>query len=69
MTQRKSTPATPGERLRARRRAMRLTQAALAEAIGVAANTIARWERGEQRIEHPRLLDLAMARLEASPAG
>jgi transcriptional regulator with XRE-family HTH domain len=36
-----------GEELRARRRALRLSQTALAAALNVAPNTVARWERGE----------------------
>jgi transcriptional regulator with XRE-family HTH domain len=38
----------PGE-LRARRRALGLSQAGLAQALCVAPNTVARWERGELR--------------------
>ena len=34
--------------LRERRQQLGLTQAGLASALGVAANTVARWERGEQ---------------------
>ena len=55
----------PSELL-ARRRAMGLSQAALAERLGVAANTVARWERGELRIAKPRMLDLALRAVEAS---
>ena len=41
-------PFAPGE-LRARRRALGLSQAALATQLDVASNTVARWERGEAR--------------------
>jgi transcriptional regulator with XRE-family HTH domain len=43
-----SAGATIGSRIRATRTAAGITQAALAEAAGVAANTVARIERGEQ---------------------
>ena len=48
-----------GRELRSIRLKLALTQAALAEAIGVTSNTIARWERGEMAISEPaaRLLE------------
>ena len=42
-----------GSQLRAIRQELGLTQAALAEAIGVRPNTVARWERGEIGISEP----------------
>jgi putative transcriptional regulator len=42
-----------GRELHAIRRKLALTQAALAEAIGVTSNTVARWERGEMTISEP----------------
>ena len=42
-----------GSELRAIRQELSLTQAALAEAIGVRSNTVARWERGEIGISEP----------------
>lgn len=39
-----------GERLRTRRTQLGLTQAGLAEHLGVHANTVARMERGELRV-------------------
>ena len=42
-----------GSQLRAIRQALALTQAALAEVIGVRPNTVARWERGEIGISEP----------------
>lgn len=45
--------------LRARRLALGLTQAALADLLDVSANTVARWERGELRVRVPRRIALA----------
>jgi DNA-binding transcriptional regulator YiaG len=42
-----------GPQLHAIRRKLGLTQTALAEAIGVTSNTVARWERGEMTISGP----------------
>jgi transcriptional regulator with XRE-family HTH domain len=48
-----------GRKLRSIRQKLALTQAALAEAVGVTSNTMARWERGEMAISEPaaRLLE------------
>jgi transcriptional regulator with XRE-family HTH domain len=54
----------PGE-LRARRRALGLSQAGLAQALGVAPNTVARWERGELRSADPSRVRTTLTRLEA----
>jgi predicted ATPase/DNA-binding CsgD family transcriptional regulator/DNA-binding transcriptional regulator YiaG len=53
--------------LRVRRQALGLSQAALARALGVASNTVARWERGERSIRSPELVDLALQRLAGKP--
>jgi non-specific serine/threonine protein kinase len=50
---------TPDE-LRERRTALGLSQAGLGRALGISANTIARWERGEQRLSNPTLVALAL---------
>jgi transcriptional regulator with XRE-family HTH domain len=50
--------------LRQRRANLEMTQAELAEALGVAPNTIARWERGEREPEGQKILDLALHYLE-----
>jgi transcriptional regulator with XRE-family HTH domain len=42
-----------GSQLRAIRQELGLTQAELAETIGVRPNTVARWERGEIGISEP----------------
>jgi transcriptional regulator with XRE-family HTH domain len=39
--------------IRAFRKKLGWTQVALAEAIGVTSNTVARWERGEMAISEP----------------
>jgi transcriptional regulator with XRE-family HTH domain len=56
---------TPAE-LRARRRALGLTQAQLGAELGLAGNTVARWERGDTRIGNPALVRLALERLEGN---
>ena len=42
-----------GRELHSIRQKLALTQAALAEAIGVTSNTVARWERDEMAISEP----------------
>jgi transcriptional regulator with XRE-family HTH domain len=37
-----------------------LSQAELATMLDVPVNTLARWERGEVAIRHPRILELAL---------
>jgi DNA-binding XRE family transcriptional regulator len=50
--------------LRERRLRLHLSQAALAEALGVTRNTVARWECHELEIRHPELVQIALDRLE-----
>jgi transcriptional regulator with XRE-family HTH domain len=52
------------EELRKERRRLRMTQAELGAAIDVHTNTIAKWERGEQPIQHSKMLRLALRALE-----
>jgi non-specific serine/threonine protein kinase len=60
---------TPDE-LRDRRKALGLSQSGLGRALGISPNTVARWERGEQRLGNPALVRLALdglARADAAP--
>jgi DNA-binding XRE family transcriptional regulator len=50
---------TPDE-LRDRRKALGLSQSGLGRALGISPNTVARWERGEQRLGNPSLVRLAL---------
>jgi DNA-binding transcriptional regulator YiaG len=52
-----------GTNLKREREALGLSQAELGRKLSVSSNTIARWERGELRIEHPEMLQLALATL------
>lgn len=54
-----------GNELREWRKRLQMTQAALAEALGVTPNTVARWERGALKIGNPALIRPALAMLEA----
>lgn len=53
-----------GEEIRKARHDLGFTQVELGEALGVAANTVARWERDEVTPESPRMLRLALRGLE-----
>lgn len=57
-----------GAQLRRERDALGLTQAELGRHLGVRPNTIARWERGELKIEHAGMLRLALRALRAKAA-
>ncbi len=48
----------------ARRRSLELSQSELARRLGVPDNTIARWERGDLRIQHGTVLRLALESIE-----
>lgn len=49
--------------LPAERERLGLTQEELGELLDVEKNSIARWERGERLVRHPRMLRLALAEL------
>jgi transcriptional regulator with XRE-family HTH domain len=51
-----------GKRLKRERKALELTQAALARSLGVDKSTVARWEQGQREI--PPYLHLALIGLE-----
>lgn len=52
-----------GNDLKKEREALGYSQVELGRKLSVSANTIARWERGELKIEHPLMLQLALAAL------
>jgi DNA-binding transcriptional regulator YiaG len=52
-----------GTRLRREREQIDMSQLELARRLSVSPNTVARWERGELKIEHPGMLELALASL------
>src|SRR5216684_7278343 len=63
-----SRQSLPAAELRLRRQALDLTQAQLAARLGVRANTVARWERGELRPIHPDQVVRRLNRLERAQA-
>lgn len=52
------------QELKDTRLSLGLSQAQLADALGVAANTVSRWEQGTLTIQHPKILWLALRQLE-----
>src|SRR6185295_18249588 len=66
---RSAEQALDGVELRARRRALGLTQAQLGTALGVSGNSVARWERAEVQMNSPALVLLALEGLEARRPG
>ena len=52
-----------GGELRRKREELGLSQVELGRRLSVSPNTVARWERGELKIEHPAMLDLALSSL------
>ncbi len=48
-----ATYSMTGKEIRALRRRLGWTQVALADAVGVSSNSVARWERGEMAISEP----------------
>lgn len=61
-----SAVSADGTTLKREREALGFSQAELGRKLSVSSNTIARWERGELKIEHPAMLQLAMATLRRS---
>jgi transcriptional regulator with XRE-family HTH domain len=53
--------AALGRRIHARRRALRISQIALARAIGVSVQQVQKYENGSNRISFSRLVDIARA--------
>ena len=53
-----------GEQIKERRSKLGMTQSELAEALGVAVNTVSRWELGTSPPEGARMLALALTQLE-----
>src|SRR4029079_6773326 len=58
-----------GAEIKRQREALGLSQTQLGRCLAVAPNTIARWERGELKIEHPRMLSLALNALSQRNGG
>lgn len=58
-----------GADLVAARQELGLSQSQLAELLDVPVNTLARWERGEVTIRHPRILALALRALALATEG
>lgn len=54
-----------GQEIRNRRQALNMTQAEFADALGITANAVALWERGERTPATPRMLDMALCWLES----
>jgi DNA-binding transcriptional regulator YiaG len=57
------TARLDGAKLRKERERIGLSQLDLARKLSVSPNTVARWERGELKIEHPGMLQLALKSL------
>ena len=55
-----------GRELRQRRTKLGMTQEDMGAALGVAWNTIARWERGELQMAHPMMIRVMLERIEAN---
>jgi DNA-binding transcriptional regulator YiaG len=62
------TARLDGVTLRQKREQLNLSQLELARKLSVSPNTVARWERGELKIEHPGMLQLALGSLQNAAA-
>jgi len=58
-----------GEKLRGDRERIGMSQLELARKLSVSPNTVARWERGELKIQHPGMLQLALSSLRSQARG
>ncbi len=58
---RRALDASMGRQIRARRRALKVSQTTLANAIGVAFQQIQKYEHGANRVSFSRLVDIAHA--------
>lgn len=56
--------AITGQHIKQRRESLQLTQGELAELLGVALNTVSRWENGSSLPESGKMLELALAQIE-----
>lgn len=54
-----------GQEIKNRRLNLNMTQAEFAEALGITANAVALWERGERTPATPKMLDMALCWLES----
>ena len=66
-TRRIVSPSMTGKDLQQHRTQLGLTQAGLAERLGVTANTVARWERDEITIREPMARLITLLRNSDSP--
>jgi transcriptional regulator with XRE-family HTH domain/uncharacterized protein YuzE len=57
------TARLDGSKLKREREQLGMSQLELGRKLSVSPNTIARWERGELKIEHPGMLQLALSSL------
>jgi DNA-binding transcriptional regulator YiaG len=60
------TASLDGAQLRQTREQLNLSQVELARKLSVSPNTVARWERGELKIEHAGMLQLALSSLQSA---
>lgn len=56
-------PAVEMTKWRQLREGLDLTQMEVAKELGIPQNTWSRWERGEMRVQHPMILELALEAL------
>jgi transcriptional regulator with XRE-family HTH domain len=49
-----------GKEIRRKRKMLGMSQEALAAALGVSRNTVARWENLKMKVEHGKLIEIAL---------